>query len=182
MAQISIGEKAHNFQYASPWEGKKDFFTQTVNHRSLLLFLRYLGCTTCQLEIHNLIQDDQKFKQAGVDVYVVLQSSAATITGEVKQGDIPFELVLDPDQVLYQTYGIGSRDPDKARTPEHQAKVQAAKALGLTHGKYEGNELQLPATFIIGPDHIVEYAYYGKEGSDVPAHDVLLKKIGDVSV
>ena len=43
------------------------------------------------------------------------------------------------------------------------AKVQDAKALGFTHGKYEGNDLQLPAKFIIGPDHTIEYAYFGTE-------------------
>ncbi|WP_413729992.1 peroxiredoxin-like family protein [Sodalis sp. RH22] len=179
MTQIGIGEKAHNFVFASPWDGKKDFFTETKNQRSLLLFLRYFGCTTCQLEIHNLILDYPKFKQAGVEVYVVLQSSAATITSELKQEDIPFVLVLDPEQTLYKAYGIGSRDPDNGRTLEHQARVQTAKTLGFTHGKYEGNELQLPATFIIGPEHIVEYAYYGKESSDIPEHNVLIKKIGD---
>ena len=177
MAHLTIDDQAHNFVFGTPWDIERNFFTDTKGKRVVLFFLRYYGCTTCQLEIHHLILDYPQFKAAGADVYVVLQSSVETIAGQVRRENIPFEIILDPQQNLYCTYGIGSRDPDSVRTEQHQLKVKQAKELGFVHGTYEGNELQLPATFIIGPDHRIEYAYYGNEGSDIPAHDFLVKKI-----
>ncbi|XBS68910.1 peroxiredoxin-like family protein [Acerihabitans sp. KWT182] len=180
MAHLSVNEQAHDFLFETPWQASQNFFAATEGKRVILLFLRYYGCTTCQLEIHQLIHDYPRFKAAGVELYIVLQSSAETIISQVGRGDIPFEIILDPRQKLYRTYNIGSRDPDAARSEQHQAKVKKARDLGFIHGAYEGNELQLPATFIIGPDHRIEYAYYGQEGSDIPAHDVLLEKLAQL--
>lgn len=177
MVHLAVNDYAHDFLFETPWDSHKQFFAATEGKRVLLLFLRYYGCTTCQLEIHNLILDYPHFKATGAEVYVVLQSSAATISGQVGREDIPFKIILDPQQNLYHTYGIGSRDPDSVKSEQHQLKVKKAKELGFIHGAYEGNELQLPATFIIGPEHYIEYTYYGQEGSDVPAHDLLMTKI-----
>ncbi len=175
MAVLHVGDKIEDFLFSTPWEEGKRFLADTAGERVALFFLRYYGCTTCQLEIHNLIQDYPKFNAAGVKVYVVLQSRKSVIAEQLKREDIPFELILDPDQKLYQTYGIGSRDVNHISSERHKAKVQQAKTQGFTHGEYEGNELQLPATFIIGPGHIVEFAYYGQEGSDVPDHHLLIE-------
>ncbi len=181
LPQLRVGEKAHDFLFVTPWDSEKNFFAVTAGKRSLLFFLRYYGCTTCQLEIHNLILDYPAFRDAGVDVYVVLQSTAKTITGQLGKDTLPFVLILDPEARLYQVYDIGSRDENSVRSETHSAKVRQAKALGFVHGEYEGNELQLPATFILGPEHTVEFAYYGHEGSDIPAHDVLIDKIKSFS-
>ena len=40
-------------------------------------------------------------------------------------------------------------------------------AAGFSHGRYEGEELQLPAAFILQPDLTVTYAHYAKVIDDV---------------
>ena len=47
-------------------------------------------------------------------------------------------------------------------------KGQAAAKAGYTHGDYEGNELQLPALFIVDEDGTVSYAHYAKNIADMP--------------
>ena len=53
--------------------------------------------------------------------------------------------------------------------------TQALKALimGKKHGKFEGIETQLPASFIITADKLIKYAYYGKRINDVPSLETL---------
>ncbi len=46
-------------------------------------------------------------------------------------------------------------------------KVGKAMAAGFSHGRYEGDELQLPAAFILSPDLTVTYAHYAKVIDDV---------------
>ena len=174
MPKFSKGDKGINFAFSTPWEQGKDFFAETAGRQTMLFFLRYYGCTACQLEMHLLKENFARFKAAGVDVYVVLQSEAETIRNEADREEVPFTIIADPRQELYALHVIGSRDPSVERTPEHRTKMEKAKALGLTHGTYEGNEYQLPAVFLYGPDHRIRYAYYGKESSDIPDYESLL--------
>ena len=56
-------------------------------------------------------------------------------------------------------------------------KMQAAKKAGLEHGKYEGNELQLPAVFLLDSAMNVVYAHRGKSAGDMPEIADLLAKL-----
>ena len=174
MPKVKAGDQAINFTYDTVDAADLDFFKTTEGKTSLLFLLRYYGCTGCQLEIRKIFEDAPKFKEAGAEVFVALQSEAETVKTELASRDIPFTIIVDPRQKLYATYAVGSRDPSVERTEAHKAKIAQARALGLTHGKYEGNEYQLPAVFIFTADHKVLYAYYGQESSDVPEHAELL--------
>jgi len=175
MPRVNTGDMGIDFTFNTPWETERHFFAETEGKHSIVFFLRYYGCTACLFEIHSLLQRHSAFKAAGIDVYVVLQSEAETIQGEVQQEEIPFTFIVDPRQQLYALHAVGSRDPSVARTPEHLAKMEKVRALGFGHGKYEGNEYQLPAVFIYGPDHKLLLAHYGKEVSDIPDYDVLMQ-------
>ncbi|MDR3361355.1 MAG: AhpC/TSA family protein [Desulfovibrio sp.] len=174
MTKIVAGDKALNFTLNTPWNQDLDFFAETANKKTAVFFLRYFGCTTCQLEIHNIIKNHARFVDAGGTVYVVLQSEASTIIESRSPEDIPFVLILDAEQKLYKLYGIGSRAEGQAYTPAHIAKRTLALEQGFTHGKYEGNEQQLPAVFVIDEEHVVRFAHYGEEVSDIPAHEDIL--------
>ena len=56
-------------------------------------------------------------------------------------------------------------------------KADKCKAYGFEHGDYEGNELQLPAMFIVGKDGTVEFAHYAKGIVDMPVIDEVLAKL-----
>ena len=38
----------------------------------------------------------------------------------------------------------------------------------MTHGEYEGDELQLPASFVMDQDCRLLYVHYGKTAADLP--------------
>jgi hypothetical protein len=58
-----------------------------------------------------------------------------------------------------------------------QAKIEKIKASGFVHGKYEGDENQLPALFITEPGGKVLYAHYAANSIDMPTVDELLEKL-----
>ena len=41
-------------------------------------------------------------------------------------------------------------------------------AAGYKHGACEGNELQLPAAFVVDKEGRISYAHYGKSAGDTP--------------
>jgi hypothetical protein len=59
-----------------------------------------------------------------------------------------------------------------------QAKIEKVKAAGFVHGKYEGDENQLPAMVIVEPDGVISYAHYAKNSLDMPTVDEALAKLG----
>ncbi|MDR1934040.1 MAG: AhpC/TSA family protein [Candidatus Accumulibacter sp.] len=175
MPRLRAGENGIDFTFDTPWEKEKRFLAENAGRRSIVFFLRYYGCTACQLELHDLRREYHRFAATGAALYVVLQSEAETIREQADARDIPFTLILDPRQKLYASFQIGSRDPGTERGREHLAKMLRAAELGLSHGKFEGNEYQLPAVFIFDEKNKVLLAHYGKETSDIPPYDDLLK-------
>ncbi len=58
-------------------------------------------------------------------------------------------------------------------------KMAKAAASGFQHGKYEGNELQLPALLILDPMSRVQHVHYGKTVSDIPDVEQLAALLAD---
>ena len=100
---------------------------------------------------------------------MVLQSDPAKLSAQLKPGDLPFNIVCDPDQKLYKRFEIAAA-PSKEAMIDAKAvgKIAKAKAKGFKHGDYEGEELQLPAAFVVEPDLTLTYAHHGKSVGDVP--------------
>ena len=54
-------------------------------------------------------------------------------------------------------------------------KAVKAAAKGYKHGAYEGEELQLPAVFIVDNDRKVSFVHYGAHVADIPSAEALVK-------
>lgn len=171
---IAAGMKAPDHTFNTPW--KKDIRLSDVakDKRTYLIFLRYMGCPLCQMKISRLKKDWERFKKAGLNVVVVLQSEPENITALVDQKEIPFHIACDPDETFFHLYGVMPGSIFRYATPSVIKKAMQAKKLGFSHGKSEGKEMQLPAVFLIGKDMKVEYAYYGGNVGDVPENDEIL--------
>lgn len=175
--KLAEGMKLPDFTFQTPWRKGASFLADSAGSCVCLMFLRYYGCSTCQLEIHELIEQHPALEKLGVKLYVVLQSDPETLRQEGDQEDFPFDIICDPEQALYHTFQIGS-NPD----PEHMSakladRVAQARACGIVHGKFEGNEAQSPATFLLDREGVIRYAWYGVESADVPTGNELLQLI-----
>lgn len=177
MERLSAGEVLPDFVFDTPFEKgcRLAEFAKRAG-KTALVFLRYYGCTLCQLDIHQLAENYEKITADGGQLLVVLQSDPETISGQMQRKDLPFDIICDPRQTLYRKFGI---KPAASMMGMMDAKtfVKVAKAIasGYKHGKYEGNEQQLPAVLVVDDTCKLQYVHYGKSAADIPSVDELAK-------
>lgn len=177
MAKLHVGDKLPNFVYDTAFENGKIFYEE-LKKPTYLWFLRYYGCTICQVDMYYLRENYRKFTERGAQVKVVLQSGQAVIAEELKKDESPFEIICDPEQKLYSKFDVyPARKKFELLSLGVLKKMKEARVLGMKHGKYEGNENQLPAIFLIDVDRTIKLAYYGKNVTDIPELDVLLQAL-----
>ena len=176
MPKLTVGAKMPDLTFCTPYANGCSLsqIARRVKGKTALVFLRYYGCTLCQLDIRQFAREQEKIIAGGGQMLVVLQSDPALVAGEIKEGDLPFDIICDPDQKLYKDFEI---NPAKSKLGmvdfKTIGKMKQAKSAGLEHGKYEGDELQLPAVFVLDRERTVTHAHYGKKVSDVPDADTL---------
>ena len=171
MAVLEKGQKMPDFTFDTPFETGRTLLETAgrVSGKTALVFLRYYGCPLCQLDMRDYAQGHEAIAAAGGQMLVVLQSDPAKLAAQLKPGDLPYELICDPSQELYKAFSIAPASSQASMIrPKTLAKLARAQKAGLQHGDYEGDELQLPAVFVITPDGTVAYAHYARKVDDMP--------------
>ncbi|MEA4934364.1 MAG: redoxin domain-containing protein [Lawsonibacter sp.] len=148
--------------------------------------MRFIGCRFCQYDIEMLEEEYCKFTDMDTQVFVVLQSSAASINGLKGQLQVPFDVICDTNHTFYKELDIratATKEDRMPKTEEGLAKLMAKQADVRTKDYQrqtgEGEAQQLPALFIVGPDCKVEYAHYAVNSIDIPEMDELLRLISE---
>lgn len=170
--QLQPGNIAPNFSFDTPWE-KGLTFDPAKSGASILFFLRYIGCPICQFEMAKIKRDIEavgKYK-----VFVVLQSDPKIVASKTAKKDWPFTIVCDPNSELFKLYKVEPGTILEFMNPRGLITALQATFKGHLHGKFEGRETQLPATFVIDVDKKIKYAYYGKRINDVPSLESISK-------
>ncbi|MCD8009723.1 MAG: redoxin domain-containing protein [Lachnospiraceae bacterium] len=179
--KLKPGMKMFDFDYETPWE-KKNFYKTVHGKPCCLMFLRYYGCSTCQLSIRKLMKSYGKIQEMGAELLIVLQSEPETIRGQAEQGYFPFDIICDLQQELYRRCEIGENPHPDQQSERLQEKIQEARSLGIQHGKFEGNELQAPATVVMNQNQMITYVWYGEESIDVPEEEELFQLLREAQI
>ncbi|HWP80198.1 MAG TPA: PatB family C-S lyase [Candidatus Acidoferrum sp.] len=168
--RVKAGDRLPDFEYDTPYISGLRLSESLGGRPCALLFLRYYGCTVCRVDLHMLEEEYAKITEAGGQVKVVFQSDAALLKEELGDKVLPFDIICDPEGRLYKRFGIRAAKSkfELGASPAVVKKIMAAGKLGLSHGRYEGDELQLPACIVVAPDLTVKSAYYGKNAADTP--------------
>ena len=177
MPKLHVGEKMPDFTFDSPFEKGLTIgaVAKKVEGKTAVVFMRYYGCTICQLDLLRLKQGYDRIEAAGGRVLVVLQSDPAGIREQNGPDHFPFEIVCDPEQALYRRYHVcPALSMERMADLRTLEKIGQARAAGLVHGKYEGDELQLPAAFLLDKDNRVLKAHYAAKAADLPTVDQLV--------
>ncbi len=178
MPKLHVGEKMPDFTFDTIYEKGLTIgqVAKKVEGKTAVVFMRYYGCTMCQYDIHLFKTQYDKIAATGGQLLVVLQSDPVKLAAQVGPGDLPFPIICDPDQTLYHAFDIQPAASKAEMTDERTTAKRAERdnsGLGLKHGEYEGNELQLPATFIVESDLTLTHAEYHKATGGVPSPDEL---------
>ena len=179
MTVIKTGDVFPSFSFSTHLRDNLDT-PGVLKGKTVFWFLRYIGCTVCRLDVHLIASRYEEFKDKDAQVFVVMQSDRKHVADDLaKTGtELPFEIICDPDQKLYELLEILPAESKEALCGDGmealKAKGALAKENGFVHGDYEGNEQQLPALFIVAEDGTVLYSHYAKELMDMPdVSDVL---------
>lgn len=113
----------------------------------------------------------EKFAQKQINVKVVLQSDPIKIKDILNDNPLPYGIICDPQCDIYKEFEIKPAESmlKLAGGIKTVSKINRAKKRGLEHGEYEGNELQLPALFIIDETSSIVYAKYARNLGDYPS-------------
>ena len=181
MAKLHVGDKLPNFEFKNAYDVTKTVEKDVLGKKTVFWVIRYIGCTICRYDVHVLAQLHEQFKAKGVQVFVVMQSDPAIVREELKEANIPFDIVCDPAMAIYKQFEIpcaadkaelGGNEAQMARL---QVKGAAAKGCGFVHGAYEGDEMQLPAVWVIEADGTLSYCKYAEAVADIPTPAELLE-------
>ena len=152
-----------------------------IDRKTVFWVIRYIGCTVCRYDVHVLAENYERIKEKGCQLFVVMQSDTEHVRTELRDANIPFEIVCDNEFRIYNELEIvPAESPEQLRGDDVEKlkeKGGKARALGFSHGDYEGNELQLPALFIVDENRRVLKAHYGKDIMDMPSVDELVEML-----
>ena len=173
--RLAAGDRFPDFSVET--NRRKLDIPRELGRKTVLWVIRYIGCPVCRYDVHLLAEKYDEITAKGYDLFVVMQSDTEHIKRDLEGADIPFEIICDPELKIYDALEIIPAKNELALVGnilKLKAKGDRAKALGFVHGDYEGNELQLPALFILGEDGTVTYSHYGKNITDMPSVDELI--------
>lgn len=178
MTRLQKGSIMPNFTFHTAYEDHLQIY-DVLKGKTVFWVLRYIGCTVCRFDVHLISERYKKFKEKGAQVFVVMQSDQKHVQEDLKDVKLPFDIICDENMEIYQALDILPAHSKKEligdKRSELLEKDAKASTLGFSHGDYEGNEMQLPAMFIVNKDGIVEYAHYAKTIMDMPTIDEVLK-------
>lgn len=108
MGKLLVNEFLPDFVYETPFE-KGLLISEFVKSqkKTVILFLRYYGCTLCQYDMNELAAHYEEIRKKGARVLVVLQSDAGSLKAQLQTKDaFPFDIICDPEQKLYHKFEI----------------------------------------------------------------------------
>jgi peroxiredoxin len=139
-----------------------------------LQFRRFAGCPICNLHLRTLVTRRDEIASAGIHEVIVFHSEAETM--RPFQGDLPFDVVADPNRELYRRFGVGTSLWSVA---DPRAWVAYARGVLARHPassrQGEGGHLGLPADFLLTQEGRIAACKYGAHAADQWAANELLE-------
>lgn len=142
------------------------------NDKVLICFFRPVWCPICNQRTHELIERYDELKKKGIEVIAIYPSNEETMARYVKDSNIPFTVISDPDEVLYKKYAI-ERSKEKMKASfavdgiqdvlEEGKKLYAGKSYPKKGEKYDAI---INADFLVGSKLVLELGYYGEYVGD----------------
>ena len=171
---IGSGAPAFSFsdQSGKPYKYPDDF----RSGKTAIFFLRHLGCPLCKEKVAELKAAYSRFEAKGVKLIVVAQSTAKRTAEVASKEGLAYLLVADREKNLYDKFEVKKGGLKEFTAPAAFMATIRATFKGHMHGKFEGDEFQVPASFLLSAEGEVIYAHYGKDISDFGSVDELLAK------
>lgn len=141
----------------------------------VLKFYRGGWCPYCMLELKHYETANKDFRAAGSQIIALAPDTAAEIRKTKTQNSLSYDIVGDDHQAIARKFGLVYKVDDKI--------VQSLKSRGIDLSVYQGHndlELAIPATYVVGKDGRVEFAYVEADYRLRAEPSVVLKAVQSV--
>ncbi len=176
--RFKVGDRFPDFKFNTAYQDNLHVH-DVLKGNTVFWCIRYIGCPVCRYDVHCIKKKYDEIQKKNAQVFVVMQSDQKHIQSVIKQGELPFDIICDPEMKFYNELEIRpaltKEELIGSNFDELEKKRQACKDLGYSHGDYEGDELQLPALFIVNKKGIITYAKYGDSLVSLPTVDELIE-------
>ncbi len=117
-------------------------------------FYRGAWCPYCNLELRALREALSGVRAAGVTLVAISPNLPDTSMTAVERHDLEYPVLSDVDNSVARDFGLVFTVPDDLET--------AYRTMGIDIGEANGSdvwEIPLPATYVIGQDRMITYAF-----------------------
>jgi thioredoxin-dependent peroxiredoxin len=173
---IGLGASAPPFSLESLAGGRTSLESYR-GRRVLLSFLRNAQCAVCNLWVHEASLRAPAWRDAGLDVIAVFESTSARLRAQFAERKPPFPILADPDGSVHEAYGARSDPARIAHVVEQglgKAALARAQEAGFPAIQEEGaNFFRLPAEVLIEVNGTVAHVHIAENVVDhMPLRDI----------
>ncbi len=137
-----------------------------------LQFRRFAGCPICNLHLRAVTRRIHELEAAGIREVAFFHSTDESM--RPFQGDLPFDVVADPEKKHYRSFGVETSV--RALSPRSWLSGLRGAVAGHPSNPLagEGSRLGLPADFLLAPNGIILALKYGSHADDQWSVDEVL--------
>ena len=136
-------------------EGQLVSSTQLLANGPLVLsFYRGVWCPYCSEELNALADATPRLKAAGATVAAITPEVGGVALKTKKERKLQFEILCDVDNGVAMESGLMFRIPEDIQASYMKFNVNMPKIYGN-----DGWMIPIPATFVVGRDGVIVYAY-----------------------
>jgi peroxiredoxin len=150
---LQVGSKAPDFMLKNAAGSRVSLYDELENGPVILMWYRGGWCPYCNLTLRAMEDMLPQFRAGGAQLLALTPESPDNSMTTIEKHKLSFEVLTDNDNAVAKAYGVVFQ-----LTEEVKAYYENGFGLSAYNGNDKG-ELPLGATYVIGTDGIITYAF-----------------------
>jgi peroxiredoxin len=150
---LNVGDKAPNFTLNNALNKPVSLYNELENGPVVLTWYRGGWCPYCNITLHYLQEKLPEFQKVGATLIALTPELPDNSLSTSEKNNLEFTVLSDVGNTIGKEYGVVYQ-----LTNDVASIYEAGFGLNEKNGD-ETNELPLAATYIIGKDKIIKYAF-----------------------
>ena len=151
---LLVGMKAPDFTVLDVENGAVRFVSGQQENPVVLTFYRGGWCPYCNLHLSELRLAEEQLKAMGFDIWFISIDKPELLLASLDDPDIGYTVYSDSALNATRAFGLAFRVDDELNERYLSYDIDLERASGENH-----HVLPAPATYIIGRDGIINFAY-----------------------
>lgn len=150
---LQVGQTAIDFTLTNANNEQVSLYNQLENGPVVLMWYRGGWCPYCNITLHHMQESLPEFKKYGANLLALSPEVPDSSISTKEKNELEFEVLSDINNEIAYKYSVVYKLTDEV------AKMYEA---GFGLSDFNGNstnELPLAATYVIGQDKIIKYAF-----------------------